>query len=67
MLDKICTLVARSLRIPLLFKLLLANVVIMTLFAVVGTVIAVLHVGASSSGPPTSQHRPNGELLSTSR
>ena len=52
MLDKICTLVPRSLRIPLLLKLLLANVVVMTLFAVVGTVIAVLHVGASSSGPP---------------
>ncbi len=51
MLDKIRTLILRFLHIPLLWKLLLVNVIVMTLFALAGAVIAVQHVEASPSDP----------------
>lgn len=51
MLDKIRTLILRFLHIPLLLKLVFANVIVMALFALVGAVIAVRHVQASPSDP----------------
>ena len=51
MLDKIRTLILRFLHMPLWLKLLLPNVVVVTLLALLGTVIAVQHVEASPSDP----------------
>jgi two-component system, NarL family, sensor histidine kinase UhpB len=51
MLDKIRTLIRRFLHIPLWLKLVSANMIVMTPFALVGVVIAVQHVQASPSGP----------------
>jgi two-component system, NarL family, sensor histidine kinase UhpB len=43
--------ILRLLHIPLLWKLLLANALVMTLFAVAGAVIAAQHVGSPLSDP----------------
>ena len=51
MLNRIHVLILQFLHIPLLWKLLLINVIVMTLFALVGAVIAVQHVEASPSDP----------------
>jgi two-component system, NarL family, sensor histidine kinase UhpB len=51
MLAKIRALILRFLHMPLWLKLLVPNVIVVTLLALVGAVIAMQHVEASPSGP----------------